>query len=103
MSYSFISFFHCSIFSFIFIFVFFIFFSRVFQTTYVHRLGRCTRSETASGLSINVLGGVEEATRDDPTKSARLLQQLKDSREPALEAFGPHYDVPRDIYRVKNG
>jgi len=67
----------------------------------VHRLGRCTRSETASGVSINVLGGAEElAERGDPYRSAKLLQQLKDSLEPALEAFGPHYDVPRDIYRV---
>jgi hypothetical protein len=61
------------------------------EITYIHRLGRATRSETAHGLCINIVGGVEEQV-----DALGMLQHLKASDK--LEAFGRHYDVQRDIY-----
>jgi len=77
--------------------------TKVDATTYIHRLGRATRSETAHGLCINVVGGSEEFAPDSSGPSGHLLaelQQLASSGlNPQLAAFGPHYVVPRDIYR----
>ena len=70
------------------------------EDTYVHRLGRCTRSETAAGVCINIVGGQEELVAGDANKGTRLLQALKTSAHPNLRAFGQHYEVPRDIFRA---
>ena len=71
---------------------------QVDETTYIHRLGRATRSETAHGLCINVVGG-EEETRTG-SQGALLLAQLKQKStagnpdaNSTLVAFGPQYDV----------
>ena len=71
--------------------------------TYLHRLGRGTRSETAFGLCVNVVGGLEEEsdTKKGLKNGYKLLEELKAAAatDPALRAFGPMYEVQRDYYR----
>ena len=77
---------------------------QVDHATYLHRLSRSTRSEDAFGLCVNVVGGAEDAARpagereDGPGKLAALKALA--AAHPQLAAFGPHYDVPRDVYRT---
>jgi hypothetical protein len=65
------------------------------EVTYVHRLGRATRSETASGLCINIAGGSDEENENAVTQ----LRGLSKSAHPAIQSFGPHFEVQRDIFR----